>query len=100
MPEGQKGMLCTVKARSSPHPALRATFSRRREKGQVCGFRLVLRDLTDSRTASLGLSRERERMPGGQVRALFAVKPKSSPHPALRATFSRRREKGLHRSSR
>jgi len=32
-------------------------------------------------------------MPAGQVRALLAVEVKSAPHPALRATFSRR-EKG------
>ena len=94
------GALFAVKLKSSPHPTLRATFSRKREKGLHRGFRRTTPGLADCSAARCRLSRMRERMPGGQVRALFAVKSKSSPHPALRATFSRKREKGLHRGLR
>ena len=83
-----------MKVRSSPHPALCATFSRKREKGLHRGLRRTVLGLADCSAARCRLSRKWERMPGGQVRVLFAVKPKSSPHPALRTPFSRKREKG------
>ncbi|WP_156455804.1 MULTISPECIES: hypothetical protein [Stenotrophomonas] len=94
MPEGQVRALFAMTLKSSPHPSLRATFSRRREKGQVHDLLPGVRGLTDCSAACCRLSRKRERMPEGQVRALFAMTLKSSPHPSLRATFSRRREKG------
>ena len=64
----------------------------------VRGLRWGLRDPTGWGSACLRLSRARERMPEGQVRALLAVEARSAPHPALRATFSRRREKGKQTS--
>ena len=129
MLKGKRGALFAVKSKSSPHPALRATFSRKREKGLHRGLRRTTPGLADCSAARCHLSRKREkrlhrglrrttpgladcsaarchlsrmreRMPGGQVRALFAVKSKSSTHPTLRAPFSRKREKGLHRGLR
>ena len=64
-----------------PHPALRATFSRKREKGVE--WTLVV---------------PFPRQGGGRCRRRMGVCAEGAqarPHPALRATFSRKRETGV-----
>ncbi|MGV2511519.1 UNVERIFIED_CONTAM: hypothetical protein MPE00_16845, partial [Xanthomonas citri pv. viticola] len=78
-----------------PHPALRATFSRKWEKAgglrtaRPCG----------NPSAALSFSRQREKVRGaiGRGESVFTAGPwgavQCGPHPVLRATFSRKREK-------
>ncbi len=104
-----------------PHPALRATFSRRREKGTCCsGTTPECRALPSSGAARHLLPQAGEGnlilghdaivsrgslirrcappSPAGGRRELDVRARRQSvarfPHPALRATFSRKREKG------
>src|SRR5690606_4333043 len=83
--------------RSPPHPPLRGTFSREREKG-LGGRRMQLAALAPSSGGS------RHLLPWtGEGIGCFAARAARSarpPHPALRATFSRGREKGLGASPR
>ncbi|MBB3832288.1 hypothetical protein FHR55_000454 [Xanthomonas arboricola] len=84
----------------APHPALRATFSRQREKGCLAARDLpVARQLTThllpspacgGRCPKGGWGRHRCNTTTTGATAVHGV----APHPALRATFSRQRQKG------
>src|SRR5579883_1167223 len=79
--------------RLTPHPALRATFSRKREKGGR-NRRPRLRATSMKRSAR-PLSRLRGKGWGEGTPHAAPPDAAAYPHPALRATFSRKREKGL-----
>src|SRR5688500_12976973 len=84
-----------MKSNKDPHPPLRGTFSRHPEKA------LTLKSRRDAHRQS-PRPRERERVAGGRVRvsASDSMKSKKDPHPPLRGTFSRHREKALTMKSR
>src|SRR5688572_20120983 len=85
----------SMKSNKDPHPPLRGTFSRHREKA------LTLKSRRDAHRQS-PRPRERERVAGGRVRvsAFDSMKANKDPHPPLRGTFSRHREKALTMKSR
>ncbi len=99
VPEGRMGgavwrcsRRCDSHGSSAPHPALRATFSRPREKAADCQ-RCSVAAPTPPFPRLRGKAR---RADGGCSLAMFpqvGLARHNAPHPALRATFSRPREK-------